>query len=136
MGTQQLLLIVLSVIIVGISVAIGITMFSEGSAKANLDALTIDMQRYASACQQWAKKPLSMGGGANSFATIGTGAAAFTNIGMRNQNDNGTFTITGPTATQLTLTGVGTSDGDDDGINCTIVMTVLDDSVRTNVTNR
>ncbi|GAF89020.1 unnamed protein product, partial [marine sediment metagenome] len=43
MGQQQLLLIVLGVIIVGIAVVAGISMFTSGAAQANLEGVVSDM---------------------------------------------------------------------------------------------
>ena len=47
MGQQQLLLIILGVIIVGIAIAVGIAMFSSGSVQANKDAIINDMNNLA-----------------------------------------------------------------------------------------
>ncbi len=41
MGTQQILLIVLSVIIVGIAVAVGITMFNQQAENSNQKCLYV-----------------------------------------------------------------------------------------------
>ena len=43
MGQQQLLLIILGVIVVGIAVAVGITMFSDSAVNANRDAMVNDL---------------------------------------------------------------------------------------------
>jgi hypothetical protein len=40
MGQQQLLLIILGVIIVGIAIAVGLQLFQAGSVGANSDAVT------------------------------------------------------------------------------------------------
>ena len=48
MGTQQILLIVLSVIIVGIAVAVGITMFNAQATNSNRQAVVGDMNNLAS----------------------------------------------------------------------------------------
>jgi len=48
MGQQQLLLIVLSVIIVGIAVVVGINMFSASAASSNLEAVSNDLLNLAS----------------------------------------------------------------------------------------
>ena len=48
MGQQQLLLIVLSVIIVGIAVAVGITTFQSNAVEANRQAVISDLVNYAS----------------------------------------------------------------------------------------
>ncbi len=124
MGQQQLLLIVLGVIVVGIAVALGMTMFSESAAQSNFDAVMSDIQRYASNAQQFYMKPSSLGGGGRSFAalTFPNGAAATTNT-------NGTFTLTNLAVGSFDITGVGTEDGDSDGTNITVTLTVYPDSV-------
>jgi aldehyde:ferredoxin oxidoreductase len=48
MGQQQLLLIILGVIVVGIAVAVGITMFTDNAISANRDAVTNDLVNLAS----------------------------------------------------------------------------------------
>ena len=52
MGQQQLLLIVLSVIIVGIAVVVGIQMFGASAASSNLEAVTSDLLHLAARAQQ------------------------------------------------------------------------------------
>ena len=63
MGQQQLLLIILGVIVVGIAVAVGITMFSDSSINANRDALASDLVNMASRAQQYYRRPTALGGG-------------------------------------------------------------------------
>ncbi|MDZ7766193.1 MAG: hypothetical protein U5K00_17525 [Melioribacteraceae bacterium] len=48
MGQQQLLLIVLGVIIVGIAVVVGINVFTASSAAANRDAVISDLTNLSS----------------------------------------------------------------------------------------
>lgn len=67
MGQQQLLLIVLGVIIVGIAIAVGINMFVSASEDANRDAVTSDLSHLASKAQQYYRKPTTMGGGNGDF---------------------------------------------------------------------
>ena len=67
MGQQQLLLIVLGVIIVGIAVVVGINVFTVSSANANRDAVIADMTTLAAMAQQYYRKPTAMGGGGNAF---------------------------------------------------------------------
>jgi hypothetical protein len=69
MGQQQLLLIILGVIVVGIAVAVGITMFSDSAINANRDALSNDLVNLASRAQQFYRRPTSLGGGGNSFSS-------------------------------------------------------------------
>ncbi len=69
MGQQQLLLLVLGIVIVGLAVVVGIQAFSENQKKANADALVNDAIRIASDAQAWMLKPTAFGGGGNSCAT-------------------------------------------------------------------
>ena len=48
MGQQQLLLLVLGIVIVGLAVVVGIQAFSENQKKANADATVNDAIRIAS----------------------------------------------------------------------------------------
>ncbi|NND71636.1 MAG: hypothetical protein HKN43_08655 [Rhodothermales bacterium] len=72
MGQQQLLLLVLGIVIVGLAVVVGIQAFSENQKKANADALVNDAIRIASDAQAWMLKPTAFGGGNNSCATACT----------------------------------------------------------------
>ena len=65
MGQQQLLLLVLGIVIVGLAVVVGIQAFSENQKKANADALVNDAIRIASDAQAWKLKPAAFGGGAS-----------------------------------------------------------------------
>lgn len=67
MGQQQLLLIILGVIIVGIAVAVGITMFTGGARDANRDAVSNDLVNLAAKAHQFYRRPVAMGGGGNTF---------------------------------------------------------------------
>jgi len=132
MGQQQLLLIVLSVIIVGIAVVVGINMFSASAASANLEAVTSDLLNLASRAQQYYVKPSGMGGGGNSFVGV-----SISDLTPKATNDNGSYSIrTAGTASMVGLRGVGTQDGDGDGTNCTVTVTVFADSIATTVNNR
>jgi hypothetical protein len=62
MGQQQLLLIVLGIVVVGIAVLVGINAYSESSVKSNSDALLQEALRIASDAQVWKAKPEMMGG--------------------------------------------------------------------------
>jgi len=122
MGTQQILMIVLSVIIVGIAVGVGITMFQNQAKTSNRQALLGDLRNFSSNAIAFYKIPSSMGGGGNGepgFAGGTEGAATaglLSYIGFVDDegagtttyiNDNGTYTISGQTKTGLTITGQG-----------------------------
>ena len=110
MGQQQLLLIILGVIVVGIAVAVGITMFSDSAINANRDALSNDLVNLASRAQQFYRRPTSLGGGGNSFSLLTT--SAITLLTNKPSNANGVYSIsvggsgTG-SAASLEIMGVG-----------------------------
>ena len=62
MGQQQLLLLVLGIVIVGLAVVVGINAFGENQKRANADALVNDGLRIASDLQAYALKPAQFGG--------------------------------------------------------------------------
>ncbi len=101
MGQQQLLLIVLGVIIVGIAVVVGINVFTAQNTNSNRDAVTSDLTTIAAQAQQFYKKPTALGGGGNSFT-------GFTIPANMAKNPNGSYTAT-VTATEVTLVGKGTT---------------------------
>ena len=68
MGQQQLLLIALGIIVVGIAVVVGITLFSTLAAESNRDQLFSDLNILSALAQAHFRKPVTMGGGGNSFA--------------------------------------------------------------------
>ena len=124
MGQQQLLLIVLGVIIVGIAIVVGIQMFGSSAASSNFDMVVGDLNTVAAQAQGWFRKPTSMGGGGRSFAGVTLSA-----IGSAASNTNGAYSITGtPSATTFTVEGVGVEDGDGDGTNVTASLAVYADS--------
>jgi hypothetical protein len=67
MGQQQLLLIILGVIIVGIAIAVGLQLFQAGSVGANQDAIVNDVMNIAAHADQFRIRPVSMGGGGGVF---------------------------------------------------------------------
>ena len=103
MGQQQLLLIVLGVIIVGIAVVVGINVFTASSSQANRDATISDLTNLASLAQQYYRKPTALGGGGNTF-TGWTVPASLDTTG------NGTYAIT-VAAQTVTLVGTGNENG-------------------------
>ena len=72
MGQQQLLLIVLGVIIVGIAIVVGINLFNANAESSTKDALTSEGNNLGALAQQYYMKPTSMGGGGNDFTNLST----------------------------------------------------------------
>jgi len=108
MGQQQLLLIVLGVIIVGIAIVVGINLFNANSVSANRDGLTSDLNNLAAVAHQYFIKPTAMGGGGQKFT-------GFTVSPQLASNANGTYNNPPPTVTttSITFTGIGKQIGND-----------------------
>lgn len=62
MGQQQLLLLVLGIVIVGVAILVGINAYSENSVKTNWDSLLQDALRIGNDAQAWKAKPELFGG--------------------------------------------------------------------------
>jgi hypothetical protein len=71
MGQQQLLLIVLGVIIVGIAVVVGINLFNANAEESMKDTISSEGLNLGAMAQQFYKKPLALGGGGNTFTNGG-----------------------------------------------------------------
>jgi hypothetical protein len=67
MGQQQLLLIILGIIIVGIAVAFAIKLFTVHAEQTAQEAIVTDAMSIAVLARQYFIKPGSEGGGGNSF---------------------------------------------------------------------
>jgi len=128
MGQQQLLLLVLAAIIVGTGVILGVNMFQENAAQANMDAVTQDCLTFASKAQAWSKRPASIGGGGHAFTGFDFGDINLP-TGATFSNENGDFTISGVTITGCVITGVGKENIDGAGANLTAVVTVSTNNV-------
>ena len=114
MGTQQLLLIVLSVIIVGISVVVSVSMFNNQAYNANQQAVAAELQQYAVQCVQYFKTPVAQGGAGQDSTIITIPLVAryigFTSISpYSTTSDNGEFRITdiSTNPAKVTLVGLG-----------------------------
>lgn len=105
MGQTQILLIVLSVILVGVSVAVGIDQFSENALTSNRDAVASDCQRIISQSMQWYRKPSSLGGGGKDFTA--SGGLTFSKIGADSTNENGGYSLSVTDANNITIVGTG-----------------------------
>jgi hypothetical protein len=98
MGQQQLLLIILGVIIVGIAIAVGLSLFSAQSVQSNRDAMINDLNNLSAQAYQFRIRPSSMGGGQGDYTTFAIPTKMKT-------NENGTYTAT-PTTNTIVFTAV------------------------------
>src|SRR5512136_1708995 len=100
MGQQQLLLIILGVIIVGIAIAVGISQFGAHSTQANKDGVTSSLVNISANAYQYKIRPATMGGGGGSYVNYSVPTKMAT-------DDNGTYSIsTAGTASSIAFQGV------------------------------
>jgi len=100
MGQQQIFLIVLAIIIVGIAIVIGIDNFHSKSVQANRDAVIIDLNYLASDAQAYYKKTTTYGGGEQSFMGYDIQSQLKT-------NDNGTYSVLSTQPQKTIIEGIG-----------------------------
>ena len=129
MGQQQLLLIVLGVIIVGIAIVAGIAMFNAGAEESAKDELVSQCVVIGANAQQFYRKPLQMGGGGNTFNTGGVGGAGYEIPPKMTVTANGSYVavaaaqqvvITGTPITPLAYTWTVTTTVDPDSLFTTV----------------
>lgn len=84
MGQQQLLLLVLGIVLVGLAVVAGISAFSENKRKAALDVDTARTAQYAGLAVAWRATPQAMGGGqrAASSAALNLNSLGISDTGL------------------------------------------------------
>jgi hypothetical protein len=67
LGQQQILLIVLALIVVGIAIAISIQLFRQAAIDSKRDLVMNETANLASLAMRYYKKPVPFGGGGRSF---------------------------------------------------------------------
>lgn len=98
MGQQQLLLVILVTILVGIATVVAINVFGTQAEEANVDAVRQDILGAAAQAQGYYTRPDMMGGGGNSFGGIeinDLGIAGVTNDSPNNQNGSYELSVEG-----------------------------------------
>ncbi len=121
MGQQQLLLLVLGIVIVGIAVVAGIQAFGEGKNKAAQDAAVSDAMRIISDVQAWKLKPGAFGGGAekaaDDFTTMNFKALGYpvVDAGAPYATINGCYEFTAFQPATLVVYSSGETTTDDNG---------------------
>ncbi|MCZ6820160.1 MAG: hypothetical protein O7G31_11830 [Calditrichaeota bacterium] len=115
MGQQQLLLLVLSTIIVGVSIVVGIGMFQDSAMNANIDTVTQQNVTIASQASEWFNKSAALGGGDGAFDGCTLEVLGYSTEGVNiDSSDVGAFTITTATGFDLVVRG-DTAEQDDTG---------------------
>lgn len=113
MGQQQLLLIVLGVIVVGVAVVVGIRLFASSSAETNIDMTTGELVHHAWDAQSYYRQPQAMAGGGKTFL----------GWALSDSSDNAVYNAD-VSAQTVTITATCRTAERGDGSPVTIVMTV------------
>lgn len=92
MGQQQLLLIILGIIIIGVAIVVGINLFTANAIETKRNNLMNDCITLATMAQQHYKKPIAIGGGGNTFDGS-TGGVKWTVPPSMTENADGRFYI-------------------------------------------
>jgi len=131
MGQQQLLLVVLAVILVGIAFVVGIQIFNANAASANVDYLINDLLHLAAKAQEYYLKPVSLGGGGESFRNM-----TIEVLTPKPSNENGTYQITRANRRRAVIRGDGKLDADGDGKKSRVQAIVFPDSIYIDILRR
>lgn len=113
MGQQQLLLVILVTIIVGIATVVAINTFGAAANAANIDAVRQDLVAMGAAAQGFFNKPALLGGGSRSFTEITMHEMAFAGVIIEDNlgvNENATYEITEAIEETLTITAYAASE--------------------------
>lgn len=138
MGQQQLLLIVLGIIIVGIAIAVGVTTFRSSAVDANRAQVISDLNNIAAKAQRHYRTPASMGGGGQDFIDFAISP-------LDTSNANGSYrlntsaptvggvsgvTTIGSSADSIYVVGWGTEIGNDGSNRVQAYVVVSRDAIR------
>jgi hypothetical protein len=118
MGQQQLLLIVLSVILVGIALGVAINLFQANAIESNRSAISDDLLYYATKAREFYWRPSTLGGGNRSFSGI-----TLPKLSKMASNANGRYFIVGsPTEDEIVIMGIGTVKVEDDTVQVQVIV--------------
>ena len=134
MGQQQLLIIVMAFLIVGIAVVAGIMLFTDNAIDRNRDALMSDLLNLSARAQAYYRRPRIYGGGEGSFVGLTTDLAGMKKL-VNTQaypwvNDNGRYRIgVAGTKQSVVLRGYGNELGKDPSLSVAVTIAIYSDSI-------
>lgn len=103
MGQQQLLLVIVGVIIVGLAIAVGIGLFSAQSVAYNRDAMIHDLNMIAQSSYQFRISLRRLGGGEGDYSN-------YVIPPQMRQNSNGRYSVIDAQVNTVELKGVSVAD--------------------------
>lgn len=145
MGQQQLLLIVLGVIIVGVAIAVGVTQFRSNAVDQNRQAVISDVVNWAAKAQRYYRTPTSLAGGGQDFNGFALSA-----VDTGNANGSYSVTATAPSgatyvkgstsgisssASTVYIVGCGKETGNNGSTPVKVYATVTADAISTTILN-
>jgi hypothetical protein len=110
MGQTQLFLVVLGMMLIGIAIYVGVSMFSANAIEDSRNAIIVDLQNLAARANAYYWKPETQGGGGKSFANI-----SMSLVYPMSENANASYHIESAQDDQCVISGVGkvvTTNGD------------------------
>jgi hypothetical protein len=110
MGQQQLILTVLGTIIVGIAIAVAITLYDDHMIEANRDDIQRDLVEISGKAMKYYFSSRTVGGGGHSFVGLTADAAGMAKLVTPAfaDNEHGTYTIsTAGDGALVIIQGVG-----------------------------
>lgn len=110
MGQTQLLLVILGVLLVGVAIFVGISMFEANAIENTRNAIIADLNAFASRAHAYFWKPTTQGGGNKSFVGVTMGM-----IFPMGENANASYSLESAAADNCVIMGVGkivSSNGD------------------------
>ena len=129
MGQQQLLLITVGVIAVGIAVIIGISLFEAAATEANREELTSALNSLGNMAQEYYLTPTTLGGGNRKFT-------GWKMPKTYKQYEGGKFKVKfHPNSNLITITGKGKEKGRNTKTNVEVEAMVMPKSVKIKVLN-
>lgn len=99
MGQQQLLFVILGIIVIGIAIAAGISMFESQNVLTNRDSIISDLNELAANAYQFRGKLRTMGGGQGDYST-------YTIPSMMATNANATYSVQSASVNSLSMLAV------------------------------
>lgn len=105
MGQQQLLLVILVTIIVGVGTVVAIDTMQNARKDSNKASVRQDILSVLNDAQVYYQKPSMMGGGGQSFDNISKSDI----ISIDPTNENGSYNISG-SGNSVTVEGTGTAE--------------------------
>lgn len=102
MGQTQLLLVILGVLLVGVAIFVGVSMFEANTVENTRNAIMADLNGFASRAHAYYWKPTGQGGGNKSFAGV-----TLRMIFPMGENQNASYYIESVSQDQCVIMGVG-----------------------------